>query len=353
MKKITPIIVIVLLAMASCHRPKNVSEQVFVQTRSNEIESDTAFLHAVDELKKDKNSLVYPTSDTILSVNPELVVLLDPLYQRVRNDSMQKTVQSEEKWMSNLRAKLSDYYDAYHLGSDTLSVYEKADSVMNVAERLYEIDDDWTTYGMIVRNSIYYTFNVFREYNLLSQMIACCDDDETKTLIYQEWTLYEKMFKQMGEISTNLVCLNNWGGSIVGPLSTVNYLILSNNRRGVYSELINLCKGKDYSTMNGVYFDHAENLLFDSLHKAVKDAVKKEKDVRDELGKADDDDFSRYMETAKEAESTMMKMRPLVKEWIELWEKLDEKLTTDGSRHHAERIASAMLLQWTSVASEQ
>lgn len=87
-------IVFMSLIVSSCQKQvKNVAEK-----------SDTSVGVSVnlDSLKNDENSLVSYTSDTILSVNLELVVLLDPLYQRVRNDSISKTVKDEEEWMSAL-----------------------------------------------------------------------------------------------------------------------------------------------------------------------------------------------------------------------------------------------------------
>lgn len=337
-------IVFMSLIVSSCQKQvKNVAEK-----------SDTSVGVSVnlDSLKNDENSLVSYTSDTILSVNLELVVLLDPLYQRVRNDSISKTVKDEEEWMSDFRKKLIAYYDTHQVGSDTLSIYEKADSVISVAEQLYEIDDDWSTMGMLVRNAINYTFGVFKGYNLLSQMLASCDDADTKELIYQEWALYEKMLPLMRAVSANIVFLNYWEGSIVGPISSAQSCQIIETRREIFSELVKLCKGEAYSLKNGVYLEHAEKLLFDSLDRAIKESVKSQLEVRKEEG---DSGWGResFMETAKTAEAETLKMKPLIRQWVQLWNQLDNRITHDSTRHAAERIASAMLLQWASIVTSE
>ncbi|MBR4337318.1 MAG: hypothetical protein IKP91_03655 [Bacteroidaceae bacterium] len=68
-----------------------------------------------------------------------------------------------------------------------------------------------------------------------------------------------------------------------------------------------------------------------------------------DFNEMDKESFRLYMETANEAKSMVSEMKPLMRQWTELWDKLDEKRTHDWSRHSTERIASLMVLEWASV----
>ena len=46
-------------------------------------------------------------------------------------------------------------------------------------------------------------------------------------------------------------------------------------------------------------------------------------------------------------------MRPIIKKWIILMDKVDDALTHDGSRHSIERAASYMLMKWASIVTER
>ena len=345
-----------LLLASSCNKKNQVVQQGSIKTDSVEV-NNVSFKHVIDSLKNEENSLVSCTADTILSVNPELVLLLDPLYQMVRNDSLSITVQEKEKWMSNLRKNLSAYYDTHNLGSDSLTIYEKADSVINVAEHLYDLDEDWSTYGMIVRNFIIYTFYVFREYNLFSQMLNSCDDSETKKLLYQEWEIYEDLYDTMRDISTEFVCLHNWGGSITGPLCTMKHVELSDARREMYSELLKMKKKKTSTVNVREPLKRAIDVFFENLNKTLKEEIKNNSEIWEEKGNIADKEYlktlkeekKRYEETIKETKSYLSIMRLKLKKWNCTWDKLDRRITTD-TNHHPERLASKMLLEWSSIA---
>ena len=95
---------------------------------------------------------------TILKTKLELVMLFDTLYQYAGNDS----VSTSTVWLQRYREKLCTYYDKHHLGSDTISFYAKADTVINAIERLYDLNDDWNTMGMVVNNSAMFTLYKYR-----------------------------------------------------------------------------------------------------------------------------------------------------------------------------------------------
>ena len=138
-------------------------------------------------------SLSLSIPDTILNTNPELVMLFDTLYQYAGNNS----VPTSTVWLQRYREKLCTYYDKHHLGSDTISFYAKADTVINAIERLYGMNDDWSTMGMVVNNSTMLTLYKYREFNLLSQIEEYCTDSVKSELLNQEKALFNEMRKKM------------------------------------------------------------------------------------------------------------------------------------------------------------
>lgn len=297
----------------------------------------------------DAESLISWTADTVWKTDPELVMLLDTLYLYVRNDSISKTVREEVQWMDLYRQRLCALYDARRLGCDTISMFAKADTVLNVAERLYEMDDDWSTMGILVYNSICSTFDTFREYNALSLLLANCKDEETKELVYEEWALYEELLGRIAPITGNIVHLSFWGGSIVGPLTSDCIRQISNARSEMYKNLSQFVNGDDFEDEYGVFLDCAGELLFNCIGKAIDKEVSSTLKFQKDFKEMDENSLRLYMETADEARAMVSEMKPLMRQWTELWDKLDEKLTHDWSRHSTERIASLMLLEWANV----
>ena len=295
------------------------------------------------------NSLIFWTSDTAYTTNADLLFLLDSLYQHVRKDEFPSEVRLEEKWMANYRLRLNAYYDSSY-GKDSLAIFIKADSVLNEGISLLELGCRWSTREVVVNNVAQYTFDRCREYGLLTQLVNCCETDEARELVYQEWALYEQMLRKMGLIAENMVSLHYWGGSITGPLRTAAYLQISQSRRDMYQTLLNLVNSAGWNAV-GVYPEDAKRILFDSCDTAIKRIEKEADDLYKEF--EDKERYKEFDETVKETKSTTQKLKPIVDEWITLLDKLDDALTHDGNRHHVERAASYMLVMWASIVTER
>jgi hypothetical protein len=292
------------------------------------------------------DSLMFWTSDTILNTNPELVLLLDPLYRYVRNDGV-KPIREELEWMNEYRNRLCSYYDTHQLGETDISEYAKADTVLNVAKRLYSIDEDWSTMGMIISNSIYYTFETYRQYGLLAQLIEKCKDAESVELLYRECDLYNKMSDVESKVVGDIIDLNYCGGSIVGPLRTASYIQITKARQDMLKTIIDICNDDQYND-NGVFLTSAKLLLFDTQSKAINTIYEEMANALKEIGKEDKE----LPNIANDANKLLTELRPLVDEWIEIWPMIDERMTPhDSSRHSMERVASNLLIQWSILAS--
>ena len=302
--------------------------------------SRDAYLQSLDSAEW-HNSLITWTSDTAFTTNAELMLLLDTLYQHVREDSFPSEVKTEEKWMSEYRSKLCLYYDSHSLGSDTLSTYAKADSVLNEGVRLLELGNKWSTMEMVVYNSTLFTFDRCREYGLLSQVIGNCENEKAKDLVYQEWAMYEQIQKKIGLIASNMVSLNYWGGSITGPLGTGSYLQILDSRMCMYKTILDIIEGQGWDD-TGVPLSNAERFLFDCCTSRVERIVIES-----------DEPASGFSERIHETKVAIEELRPIIEQWIILMDKVDEEITHDGSRHSVERAASFMLMKWSSIVTQQ
>ncbi len=317
--------------------------------QDGKVMSREAYLNSLDSTEL-TNGLIFWTSDTAFTTNAKLMLLLDTLYQHVGEESFPAEVKKEEAWMSEYRSKLCVYYQACPLGSDTISSYAKADSVLNEGVRLLELGNHWSTMEMVVYNSAVFTFDRLREYGLLTQVINNCENDKSKELVYQEWALYEKMMKKIGLIASNIVSLNSWGGSITGPLRTAAYLQISDSRMTMYKTLLDIMKGEGWDD-TGVPLDNAERFLFDCCTSSIERIVKESNEFYSEYGGKKPENG--FQETIMETKNAIKELRPIVKEWIEVMDKVDNELTHDDTRHSMERAASFMLMKWASITTEQ
>lgn len=307
------------------------------------------YLQSLDSAEM-MNGLVFWTSDTAYSTNADLLLLLDTLYQHVRTDGFPSEVKKEERWMSEYRSRLVAYYDAFSEGNDTISQFAKADSVLNEGARLLELGSHWSTMEMVVYNSTVFTFDRFKEYSMLTRIVNSCESDEAKELVYKEWSLYEQMLKKIGIIASNMVSLNNWGGSISGPLSTASYLQISESRRDMYQTILDIVKGDGWDN-TGVFPENAERFFFDCCATALNRTIKEADDFYKEYeGKERSESFD---DAIKKTGIEIDELRPIMKEWIVTLDKLDNELTHDSSRHAVERAASHMIMKWASIVTER
>ena len=270
------------------------------------------------------------------------MLLLDTLYQHVLADTFPSEVRTEEKWMSEYRLRLCRYFDSHSNGNDTISTFAKADSVLNEEGRLLEIGNNWTTMEMIVKNDAEFTFGRCREYGLLTQVINHCENEEAKSLVYQEWTMYEMMLKKICLLAFDMVSLNYWGGSIIGPNSTADNLQIQESKIRMYKTILDVMEGEEWED-NGVPIANAERFLFDCYFTDINRIVKED---GEECEKG-------FYDTVHETQATIKELRPIIDKWVILMDKVDEELTHDSTRHFVEHAAAYMLMQWASIITER
>lgn len=299
-------------------------------------ESRETYLNSLDSMEM-LSSMIFWTSDTAFSTNRDLLLLLDTLYRHNRSDDEPLSIREEEKWMSAYRQQLCAYYDSHDLGSDSLSGYQKADSVLNVGVRLVEMDGDWSSMGAIVKIDIENNIDIFREYSLLSQCLEFARDEETRELIYEEWETYGKMEKLMSTIVCTICDFG--GGSESGPMRLGCYSAMSRSRREVYCDILRIHKHESYLA-NGVYPEFAKQLFLNCSTKKIG--------ILENVVESYDE-YDIYKEMVQEGKDAIKELDPLITEWSGLWDRLDEKLASDYCRGDIQQKATSLLLSWAGI----
>lgn len=202
---------------------------------------------------------------------------------------------------------------------------------------------------MIVTNDAELTFGRCREYGMLTQVINHCESEEAKDLVYQEWTLYEKILKKISLLAFDMVSLNYWGGSIIGPNSTAEYLQIQKSRILMYKTILDIIGSEEWAD-NGVPIANAARFLFDCYSSDIDRIVKEDGEFVREYG---GEEFVGFYDTVHETQATIKELRPIIDKWVILMDKVDEELTHDSTRHFVERAGSYMLMQWASIITER
>lgn len=284
-------------------------------------------------------SLVYQTADTAYSVNPELLLLLDTLYQHEFTwtaTTCEADVKKDEAWVATYRKRLCAYYDRRIAHNDTISEYAKADSVLNEGFRLTNIDNHYSAMETNVTSDIEYRFNYCREYGQLSQLVNV-SEDTTKNLLYKEFICYVRMSSVAEEIVSDVVKLHYWGGTIAGPLSMTCLLSMQETRMESYQNMIDLVLGVGGCRV-GVFPSAAKKLYEDCVSTSMENFIDFEQEY--ELPHSNPE---LYVERKNETVERLQSILPLIDDWLHTVAQLDNALTHDGSRHHIECNAATIL----------
>lgn len=309
-------------------------------THGNNALTKQEYLQTLDSAAMLK-SLVFWSQDTAYSTNPELLLLLDTLYQHDFAWSAitsEADVRKEEAWVAAYRKRLCAYYDRRIAPNDTISEFAKADSVINEGLRLVKLDPDWelSTMGMVVTSNIELCFNKCKEYGQLSQLVAACEDT-TKTLVYKEFACFARMSSVADTIASDVVDLHYWGGTIAGPHSMICSLSMQAERMKFYQNVIGLVLESGGCRI-GVFPASAKKLY----EACVSTSLANLSDFEQEYGFPEPNP-ELYVETKKETFERLRSILPLIDDWFQAVARLDNALTHDGSHHEIECNAAYLL----------
>lgn len=214
-------------------------------------------------------------TDTILKTNYKLVMLMDTLYRYVHTAQFSSSaLEDNTEWMNKYRNQLCRYYKVNQLGTDTISDYAKADTVIEASRKLWKLDSDGSTAGLTISNGIERTRLIFQQYNEYVRLLELCETDGQKGLLKDEFKAWIDLNTLMSEIYSDCVYLRYWGGSITGPLRSAGILQILESHISMYQKDRSLLNDNFYLYKdNGVFMECAKNLLQDCCQSALKEYV--------------------------------------------------------------------------------
>ena len=214
-------------------------------------------------------------TDTILKTNYKLVMLMDTLYRYVHTAQFSSSaLEDNTEWMNKYRNQLCRYYKVNQLGTDTISNYAKADTVIEASRKLWKLDSDGSTAGLTISNGIERTRLIFQQYNEYVRLLELCETDGQKGLLKDEFKAWIDLNTLMSEIYSDCVYLRYWGGSITGPVRSAGILQILESHISMYQKDRSLLNDNFYLYKdNGVFMECAKNLLLDCCQSALKEYV--------------------------------------------------------------------------------
>lgn len=260
----------------------------------------------MEEECADVESLEFWTADTILKANRELVELISPLYKYVHTDSLSSlTFKKDLKWMNEYRKKLCKYYNANKLGTDSISQYAKADTVIEASRKLWKLDSDDSTMGMNVRNGVEYSHLVFQQFNEYAQLLDICKTEQQKKLLKDEITAWYELEELLSKAYTGCTYLKYWGGSCASSTSSAGMLKILESHITLYRRDKSILKN-DFETWDnqGIYVECVKELPVNCFLIKLKESIYEEENGND------------YAEQLKTTKKDISELSSRINKWI-------------------------------------
>lgn len=276
---------------------------------------------------------------TILKTNYKLVMLMDTLYRYVHTTQFSSSaLEDNTEWMNKYRNQLCRYYKVNQLGTDTISNYAKADTVIEASRKLWKLDSDGSTAGLTISNGIERTRLIFQQYNEYVRLLELCETDGQKGLLKDEFKAWIDLNTLMSEIYSDCVYLRYWGGSITGPVRSAGILQILESHISMYKKDRSLLNDNFYLYKdNGVFMECAKNLLLDCCQSALKEYV------------YEDEKSESYKELTTVAKQKVSTLPIVIGKWIKARESWANETNELEERH--EKNTSEVLVRLSILIS--
>lgn len=295
----------------------------------------------MEEECADVESLEFWTADTILKANRELVALISPLYQYVNTDSLSSfSFENDLKWMNEYRKRLCKYYNTNKLGTDTISQYAKADTVIEASRKLWELDSDDSTMGMNVRNGVEYTRLVFQQFNEYAQLLDICKTKQQRTLLKDEITAWYELEELLSKAYTDCTYLKYWGGSCASSASSAGMLKILESHITLYRRDKSILKN-DFETWNnqGIYLECVKELPVNCFLIKLKESIYEEENGND------------YAELLKTTKKDISELSSRINKWITAHQAWIKETEEYNSEDISEKYLGNILIELSYIIS--
>lgn len=295
----------------------------------------------MEEECADVESLEFWTADTILKANRELVALISPLYQYVNTDSLSSfSFENDLKWMNEYRKRLCKYYNTNKLGTDTISQYAKADTVIEASRKLWELDSDDSTMGMNVRNGVEYTRLVFHQFNEYAQLLDICKTEQQRNLLMDEITAWYKLEELLSKAYTDCTYLKYWGGSYASSASLNGRLKILESHITLYRRDKSILEN-DFETWNnqGIYLECVKELPVNCFLIKLKESIYEEENGND------------YAELLKATKKDISELSSRINKWITAHQAWIKETEEYNSEDISEKYLGNILIELSYIIS--
>ena len=295
----------------------------------------------MEEECADVESLEFWTADTILKANRELVALINPLYQYVNTDSLSSlSFENDLKWMNEYRKRLCKYYNTNKLGTDTISEYAKADTVIEASRKLWKLDSDDSTMGMNVRNGIEYTRLVFQQFNEYAQLLNICKTEQQRILLKDEITAWYELEELLSKAYTDCTYLKYWGGSCASSASSAGMLKILESHITIYRRDKSILEN-DFETWNnqGIYLECVKELPVNCFLIKLKESIYEEENGND------------YAELLKTTKKDISELSSRINKWITAHQAWIKETEEYNSEDISEKYLGNILIELSYIIS--
>lgn len=295
----------------------------------------------MEEECADVESLEFWTADTILKANRELVALISPLYQYVNTDSLSSfSFENDLKWMNEYRKRLCKYYNTNKLGTDTISQYAKADTVIEASRKLWELDSDDSTMGMNVRNGVEYTRLVFQQFNEYAQLLDICKTKQQRKLLKDEITAWYELEELLSKAYTDCTYLKYWGGSCASSASSAGMLKILESHITLYRRDKSILEN-DFETWNnqGIYLECVKELPVNCFLIKLKESIYEEENGND------------YAELLKTTKKDISELSSRINKWITAHQAWIKETEEYNSEDISEKYLGNILIELSYIIS--
>lgn len=295
----------------------------------------------MEEECADVESLEFWTADTILKANRELVALINPLYQYVNTDSLSSfSFENDLKWMNEYRKRLCKYYNTNKLGTDTISQYAKADTVIEASRKLWKLDSDDSTMGMNVRNGIEYTRLVFQQFNEYAQLLNICKTEQQRILLKDEITAWYELEELLSKAYTDCTYLKYWGGSYASSASLNGRLKILESHITLYRRDKSILEN-DFETWNnqGIYLECVKELPVNCFLIKLKESIYEEENGND------------YAELLKTTKKDISELSSRINKWITAHQAWIKETEEYNSEDISEKYLGNILIELSYIIS--
>lgn len=320
--KIITTIIFCLLVLVSCNRKLN-------ETGAPMPSHQTAVRYILNN-KDNNESIVFWTDDSIKTIYPELVMLIDPLYQFQPTDTLEKDL----IFMTEMRKRFCAYYDSVGIWKESDDEYAKVDSVIDYISEIYD-SKAISSADMMIASDIGYRGDRLRHYGLFQQLVG--HRNAAYYYLHEaEWMAWDTLSKTVSSIMGSLVDATyaNASGWSTGMTRIYGISRIANTHMSLYERdlvLYSFFESSDGFTIVGSYQKPAKQFLITCCQEAL-DIV-----LSNEEAKINNKD-------KKQIETAISNLPVLIDNWLNARNAWTEEICSDGTREMFAFSTSQMLI---------